>query len=131
MERLTILQSAMDEECACEGRWYDQAQQILRQNFIPTEVFATAVHDLLQHGRSKYKNIMITGPANCGKSFLLAPLSKIYNAFHNPATSSFAWVGVEDSEIIVLNDFRWTQQVFCARYIISFLSGNHTITYNV
>lgn len=54
---------------------------------------------------------MITGPANCGKSFLIGPLSTIFRTFQNPATSSFAWVGVEDAEVIVLNDFRWSQQV--------------------
>jgi hypothetical protein len=112
LQRLTILQGALEEECNCDGfTWYDQACRILRDNYVEPHIFARAVHDLLQNGRGKYRNIMITGPANCGKSFMIGPLSKIFRTFHNPATSSFAWVGVEDAEIILLNDFRWTQKV--------------------
>jgi hypothetical protein len=112
LQRLTILQGALEEECICnEFTWYDQACRILHDNCVEPHVFAKAVHGLLQNGRGKYRNIIITGPANCGKSFLIGPLSKIFRIFHNPAKSSFAWVGVEDAEVILLNDFRWTQQV--------------------
>ena len=66
---------------------------------------------LLQKGRGKYRNILITGPANCVKTFILNPLNDIFNTFTNPATGTFAWVGAELSEVVFLNDFRWTTEV--------------------
>lgn len=113
LERLTILEAALAEGCSCDedGDWQTQAKQILANNGIPAQTFADAVRNLLKDGRRKYRNIMLTGPANCGKSFLLGPVNKIFKVFNNPATSTFAWVGVEEAEAIVLNDFRWTQQV--------------------
>ena len=48
---------------------------------------------------------MITGPANCGKTFIFNPLREIYETFTNPATGTFAWVGAELAEVIFLNDF--------------------------
>jgi hypothetical protein len=67
---------------------------------------------------------MIVGPANCGKTFLLQPLTNIYKAFSNPATGSFAWVGVEESEIIFLNDFRWTEKVITWQDLLQLLEGD-------
>ena len=49
---------------------------------------------------------MIVGPANTAKTFLLNPLLSMFHAFANPATGTYAWIGVQDAEIIVLNDFR-------------------------
>ena len=55
----------------------------------------------------KYRNIYIHGPANCGKTFLISPLKSIYECFVNPASGSFAWVGIEEAEVVLLNDLRW------------------------
>ena len=38
---------------------------------------------------------MIIGLANYAKTFLLNPFTVIYNTFCNPASGSFAWVGVQ------------------------------------
>ena len=69
------------------------AKEVLRGNEINENEFSQAVQTLLVNGRGKYRNIMILGAANCGKTFLLNPLNAIYNCFANPATTSFAWVG--------------------------------------
>lgn len=113
LARIVILERALDGECVdnCQGLWLTQAQQLLHQNNIPNESFTAAIRALLEHGRGKYRNIMIIGPANCGKSFLLGPLSSIFKCFSNPAASTFAWIGVEEAEVIILNDFRWSKQV--------------------
>lgn len=70
---------------------------------------ALAVYEktALEMGRGKYQNIMITGPANCAKTFILKPLTLLFDTFCNPASGSFAWVGVQDKECIFLNDFCW------------------------
>lgn len=33
----------------------------------------------------------------------------MFAVFSNPAADKYAWVGDEDAEIILLNDFRWTK----------------------
>ena len=66
---------------------------------------------------------MITGPANCGKTFLLNPLNTIFKTFTNPATGTFAWVGAEKAEVIFLNDFRWSPQVLPWQDLLLLLEG--------
>ena len=106
--RMDILTECLSEECGegCNGVWLSSAKDVLANNSIPLKVFSDAVKDLLNHGRGKYKNIMIVGPANCAKTFLLNPLTSIYKCFVNPASTTFAWVGAEEAEVIFLNDFR-------------------------
>ena len=54
---------------------------------------------------------MLSGRKNCGKSFVLNPLKDIFNAFVDPANSTFAWGGAETAEIVYLNNFRWDEKV--------------------
>ena len=111
---LEILCEDLQGPCVenCKGQWLELALDILSHNNIPGGVFQSAVHDLLDKGRGKYRNILVKGSANCGKTFLLNPLNVIFNTFSNPASSNFAWVGARSAEIIFLNDFRWNPQVF-------------------
>ena len=62
--------------------------------------------NLLVKGRGKGGNILIVGPTNCAKTFLIKRLCTIFIAFVHPATGTFNWVGVEEAEIIFLNDFK-------------------------
>ena len=41
----------------------------------------------------------------------MKPLNSIYHTFTNPASGTFAWVGVENAECIFLNDFRWNDKI--------------------
>ena len=52
---------------------------------------------------------MVTNPVNCGKTFLLHPLTQIFEFFVSPATGTFAWVGAENAEVVFLNYLRWTE----------------------
>ena len=60
------------KECTegCGGMWKICAEEILANNQVPPQVFRDAVCDLPIKGRGKYRNIMINGNANCGKTFL-------------------------------------------------------------
>ena len=78
---------------------------------------------LLEKGRGKYRNILLTGPANCGKTFILNPLNVVYKTFSNPASTSFAWIGVENCEILFLNDFRWSSQILAWHDMLLLLEG--------
>ncbi|CAH3176812.1 unnamed protein product, partial [Porites lobata] len=75
-------------------------------------------------GEGKYRNVYIHGPANCGKSFIVSPLKVIYQAFSNPATGSFAWIGAEEAEIIYLNDFRWHPKIIAWADFLQALEGD-------
>ena len=124
--RMQILQEARESECAegCDGQWQICAEEILTNNGVPVNVFRDAMTEVLSKGRGKYRNIMITGNANCGKTFLLNPLTVIYETFCNPATGSFAWVGVENAECIFLNDFRWSPQIIQWHDLLLMLEGH-------
>ena len=107
--RIQLLQEHLTQPCRdnCEGIWLRSAAEILEGNGIPVSIFAGAVYDALLRGRGKYRNIYIYGPANCGKTFLISPLKSIYECFVNPASGSFAWVGVDEAEVVLLNDLGW------------------------
>lgn len=113
LRRVEILRQSMTEDCVpgCNQQWLHQALDILNNNGINRDEFAAAVQLLITEGRGKYRNIIITGPTNCGKSFLLQPLTAVFKVFSNPATTTYAWIGAAEAEVILLNDFRWSQQV--------------------
>ena len=66
------------------------------------EAFSEAVRNLLKKGWGKFRNILLKGPANTGKTFHLNPLNIIYRSCCNPPTSNFACVGAEKAEVIFL-----------------------------
>lgn len=123
--RMEILREARGETCKCEptSQWHAFALQLMENNGISCESFANAVEELLHKGRGKYRNIMLTGPANCGKTFLLNPLNTIFKTFTNPASTSFAWVGAEQAEVVFLNDFRWSPQIIAWHDFLLMLEG--------
>lgn len=125
LSRMDICRGFLERGCVndCNGAWLTTALKTLQNNNIERGDFSHAVTDLLQNGRSKYRNIMLIGPTNCGKTFMLQPLSVIFQCFQNPATSSFAWVGVESAEIIILNDLRWTPRLITWQDFLLLLEG--------
>ena len=124
--RIQLLEECKDSKCCeeCQGSWIDAAQSLLKRHEISIEAFCNAIYTALKDGRGKYRNIYIYGPANSGKTFILLPLKKIYRAFCNPATGSFAWVGAEDAEIIFLNDFRWNPAIIAWADFLQALEGD-------
>jgi energy-coupling factor transporter ATP-binding protein EcfA2 len=103
--------------------WIKCANEVLRNNKVNAYVFAAAIRDLLEKGRGKNRNIVIVGPANCGKTFLLNPLNQLFQTFTNPATTSYAWVGSENAEVIFLNDFRWSPEILAWKDMLLLLEG--------
>ncbi len=106
--RMDTIRKAAAAECvdACGGEWLECALQVLRKNGLHPIVFAEAVRDLLVNSTGKHRNIFIAGPADCAKTFILAPLQKIFITFSNPADNKYSWLDVENAEAIFLNDFR-------------------------
>ena len=125
LTRLEILEQALENCCVenCNGQWLEMAENLIHRNGIDLLVFTTACRMLLEKGRGKYRNILLTGPANCGKTFILNPLNVVYKTFSNPASTSFAWVGAENCEIVFLNDFRWSSQILAWHDMLLLLEG--------
>ena len=105
--------------------WCESARQVLQLNSISPFVFADAMRDLLEHGRGKFWNVLIVGPANFGKTFLLKPLEIIFQAFTNPANNKYALVAEGQAEMIVLQDFRWSSELICWKDLKLFLEGEN------
>ena len=85
-------------------------KEVLRHNEVSESEFAQALQTLLVKGSGKYRNIMILGAAKC-------------SCFTNLATTSFAWVGAQESEVIFLNDFRWSPQIIPWHDLLLLLQG--------
>lgn len=51
---------------------------------------------------------MIIGGTNQGRSFMFMPMLYIYDCLTCPSDSKFNWVEVPEKEVILLNDFRYS-----------------------
>ena len=115
MSKMDILKAALEMECSidrdngieCNGRWLKAALDVLEKNEVPQRRFADLVVNALTYGRGKGRNLMITGATSRAKSFLLMPLTVIYDTFTCPAGGTYNWVKAPSKEIIFLNDIRY------------------------
>jgi len=124
--RMDLIREAAGGECApaCDGKWLQCAEEVLINNKVHPILFAVYLRELLQLGRGKYRNIIIVGPTNCGKSFLLKPLESIFKTFSNPAADKYAWVGADKAEVILLNDLRWSKELIEWKSFLLLLEGD-------
>lgn len=120
---IQILQEARKKPCVCAGDYYIHVGQTLEQNNIDANKFREAVTNALRYGRKKGNNVMLIGPANCGKTFVLQPLTEIYNSFVSPASGTFPWVGAEKAEVVFLNDLRWNEKLMPWGDFLNLLEG--------
>jgi len=105
----------------CNGEWHRCALQILKNNKM--NLYSGAMRQALRKGRQKNNNVLITGPTNCGKSFLLNPLEIVFKAFVNPANGKYAWIGLDECEVAYLNDFRWSPEMITWSDFLLLLEG--------
>lgn len=100
------------QNCICGGMWLQLAVDLCSKNGLEPDNVSQVLYRSLTGGRKKHRNVLITGPSNCGKTFLLEPLRTVFvHTFHTPASSVFGWLGVENAQVIYLNDFRWHNPV--------------------
>ncbi|CAB4014049.1 uncharacterized protein LOC110251424 [Paramuricea clavata] len=113
VSRMDVVYEYSKWQCApeCQGSWFECATQVLDQNGVEPVEFASSVRELLTNARGKNRNLFITGPTNCGKTFLLKPLQTMFNTFSNPANDKYAFVGIADADIMFLNDFQWDREM--------------------
>jgi len=132
---MEILKEAKDLPCEkcpvtgnlCDGKYLTSALEVLALNNIPRKDFASLVINCLTHGRGKGRNLMINGETNCAKTFMLLPLTKIYDCFMTPSKGNYNWVSAPDKEIIFLNDLRYDKhgddRVMPWSIFLNFLEG--------
>ena len=72
---------------------------------------------------NKNRNLIITGPSNCEKTFILDPLNTIFDTFTNPYSCKYAFVPVEKKELTLLNDLRWTPEMIPWSDFLNLLEG--------
>ena len=127
-----LFQDAQKGECVADGngQWKLLAKQTLERNNSCVEEFSLTLTNLLVKRRGKGRKILIVAAASCTKTFLIKPLCTIFNAFDNPSKRTFNWVGVEEAEIIFLNDFRWSESIIASEDMLRLLEGNkiHVLT---
>ena len=125
--RMELLREKSLGECVvnCEKIWLTSAVEVLQLNRIHPILFANSMRDLLIKGRGKWRNILIIGERNCAKTFILKPLELIYKCFMNPAKDKYAWVGCEEAEVILLQDFRWDPETIAWKCMLLLLEGEH------
>ena len=73
----------------------------------------------------KNKNLIITGPANCAKTFILKPLKLIFSdsIFESPDNNNHAWAGSEKAKVFLLNDSRKTKDLNLWNDMLVLLAG--------
>ena len=126
LSRMQVIQKTLETECIedCSGTWLKHAREVLRKNHINVYVFGSAIRKLLTVGQQKNANILLHGPTNCGKWFLLNPLELIYKTFCNPATGQYAWIGLDNAKVAYLNDFRWSSEIIAWNDLLLLLEGS-------
>lgn len=123
MDRMQVVLSFLEKPCVDDCIWLQSAREVLLNNDINIYVFADALRRCLSKGRKKFNNIMLTGPTNCGKSFLLNPLEIMFKCFVNPAAGRYAWVDLDQCEVAYLNDLRWSEELIKWNDFLLLLEG--------
>ena len=49
------------------------------------------------------------------------PLQTLFKTFLNPTNNKYAWIGADEAECIILNDFRWSNKVIAWKDFLSLL----------
>ena len=105
VDRIGKIQQHPTGQRICEGMWLSKVE-VLVQNNLQYENFASAIKNALILGCRK-ETFFCMVQLTAAKHFLLKLVCKILpNNFLNPASSTFGWMGVENSNLIFLNNLR-------------------------
>ena len=128
ISRIERVREALSKDCVanCNKAWYECATEVLRLNNLAIGSYAMSLRDSLEHGRGKFRNVILVGPANCGKTFMLKPLKCIFKeseSFENPSNYKSGWVGAEKASVLILQDYRWSKESIARKDLLFLLEG--------
>ena len=127
ISRIEEVHNVAAQNCTegCNGSWLQCTLEVVTLNGIQPATFAGYIPELLVKGRGKFRNIMIYGPSNCAKTSMLRPLKSIFQdrLFDNPANDKYAWVGADEAEVILLQDFRFSKEAIAWNDLLLLLEG--------
>ncbi len=125
--RIAKVREAATQPCVegCDGTWLQCALEVLNLNGIDNTLFAGYISELLELGQGKFRNLLIFGRSNCAKTFILQPLNNIFGEklFSNPANDKYAWVGADEADVILLQDFRYSRDCISWKDLLLLLEG--------
>lgn len=123
--RIDMLRDAKNTPCHPQCNWLEAALQVLSFNKIDRTFFTESIRDLIENGRGKFRNIMLTGRSNCAKTFMLKPLKEIFKdkVFENPSRDKFGWIGADKAKIMLLQDFRYCKDLISWNDFLLLLEG--------
>ena len=110
LTRIQLLEEAgRNCRCTCTqcGRWKAAAEEVVRLNGYTEQQVEVAILDALRRGRYKQRNVFIVGDTNRAKSFCLAPLAILYQAYTAPDSGTHQVADLKGAEILWLNDFEY------------------------
>ena len=108
--RMEMIDDAAQGTCANDCIWLVSPLEVLQFNSLNPHTFAGYLKELLTKGRGKWRNLMIIGPTNCAKTFMLKPLNIIFRCFENPSNDKYAWVDADKADCILMQDFRYSKE---------------------
>jgi hypothetical protein len=109
VSRLEKLHAALQSmQCTCGGWWIPAAKYLMSLPGLDPRYIPDLVLRALKLGRRKDVNILITGAADAGKSFIFRPLPLIFHAFETRGQRErFPLQGLPGADICVLQDARY------------------------
>ena len=123
---LVRMEEALNGDFVVEGcEWMKCALEILTWNKIKRSDFSSAMSNAMRRGRQKFQNVIIIGRSNCAKTFLLKPLKNIFGErlFENPSNDKYGWQGVQNAQVICLQDFRYSKEMIVWKDFLLLLEG--------
>ena len=87
------------------GQWISAATEILVNNGIGLKSFSSAIFNAVKHGREKIEMYIFMVQLIQVKPSISTQAKMKYECFKIPAAGTFAWLGIENAEVVWLNDF--------------------------
>ena len=111
--------------CRVAGHTFTLMKDLLDKNKLDGR-FQAEVLGALRAGRQKMRAICLLGGTNCGKSFLLKGLRRIFRVYERPEGGTHQLEDLLDKEVVFLNDFEWDNKAkdwMPWQYFKNFLEG--------
>ena len=77
------------------------------------------------YGHGKFRNVILDGPTNAGKTFMFKPLKEIFGKklFENLSNNKLGWVGADKAIVILFQDYRWDKKSISWKDLLLLLEG--------